>query len=115
MFEDVAMPHVTELVAGFGWRSCGEIELRDDACHISRIGLDRIFPRWAFVRFRGPGNSGENQFARLHVSLRVERLSIQNLKLNQMDMDGMNIAGGVGERPDLHGSGLRIFCDGVIP
>src|SRR5277367_1576718 len=109
------MPDVAEFVAGFGWSSGGKIELRDDARDISSVGFDRVFPGGALVGFGWHGDAGENHFSVLQVGLGVEWLAIEHLELHLMQVDGMYVAGGVGEGPDFHGSSFRVFGDGIVP
>src|ERR1700733_1279895 len=115
VFQNVAMPDVAEFVAGLGYGSRGEIELRDDASDIARICLNRILPGRALVRFGGHWDAGINDFAAVEVSFGVEGLPIKNLELYLMDVHRMDVAGGVGEGPDLHRAGFWVFCDGIVP
>jgi hypothetical protein len=48
----------------------------------------------------------------LQVGFRVERLAVEHLELNQMEMDRVHVAGGVGEGPDFGRPGFRILRDG---
>ncbi len=115
MLEYVAVPDVAEFIPGIDLGSRREIEARDDSRDVAGIGFDRVFPGGAFVRFRRHGNAGENQLASLHVGLHIEGLTIQYLKLDQVNVHGMDVAGGVGEGPDFHGAGFGIFGDGIVP
>ena len=61
------------------------------------------------------GLTGEDELAGLLVSWDVEGLAIQNLKLHEVNVQRMNIAGDVDEGPDLGAAGLWIFGDGLVP
>lgn len=67
VLENVAVPNITEFISRVDLGSRGQIEARNDTCDVARIGLDRIFPGGAFVRFGRHGDAGEDELAGLHV------------------------------------------------
>src|ERR1700733_4200741 len=71
--------------------------------------------RGAFVALGCHGTTGEDELAGLLVGENIEGLAIQHLKLDEVDVQGMDVGGGVDESPDLGAAGLWIFGDGFVP
>src|SRR5271156_3893528 len=92
VLEQMAMPDVT----------VGEaLEARDDPCDHSGIGADGVLPA-GFVRIGRRGGSEIADRSMLLIVEHVERAAVENLKANQMQMDGMRVLGEVDEVPDFH-------------
>src|SRR5580698_716383 len=92
-----------------------QVKAHDDSCNVSRIGLDSVLASGAFVAFWGHWLTSEDELAGLLVCRDVEGLSIQHLKLNKVNMQRMDVACDVDERPYLSAAGLGIFGDGLVP
>ena len=86
MLEDVAMPYVEEFLPWSCGGSMRQIEALDDARDIARIGLDRVLARRPLVALRRHGLPGEDDLAGLLIRLDIEGLSIQYLKLHEVDV-----------------------------
>lgn len=90
------------------------LETDDDASHGFGISLHCVLPP-ALARRWQHGSSPEVEVSGEEILIGVEALPVEDLKADQMQMDGMNVAGGVGEAPDLHGIELRALGDGLMP
>ena len=86
MLEDVAMPHVQQLLARSRRRSRRQIEALDNSRDISGIRFDRVLACWPLVAFRWHGVPGEDKLAGLLIGLDVEWLAIKYLKLDKMNV-----------------------------
>ena len=90
------------------------VEADDDAGDHAGLGADGIFPS-CFGRFGGYGLAGEFQLFFAEVGEGLETATVENLKFDEMKMDGMRIVRGIDQVPDFDGIEKRIFGDRHMP
>ena len=105
MFEQMAVPDVSAGIT---------LETDDDPSDGFGIGLHCVFP--SALAGRGQGwRSAIVELAGQQVFIGIEALAVEDLEADQMEMDGMNVAGGVGEAPYLYRIELGALGDGLVP
>ena len=87
----MAVPDVAAGVSG---------KRNDDAGYGFGMGFDGVFPA-AFVRLRPRSVADVLKLLVVEEVVHVEGVAIENLETDQVQMDGMNILGGIDEAPDL--------------
>ena len=109
------MPDVEEFLSWSYRGSVRQVKTHNDSRDVSGIGLDGVLASGTFVAFWSHWPTSEDEFAGLLVGRDIEGLAIQYLKLHEVNMQGMNVACGVDEGPDLGAASLGIFGDGLVP
>jgi hypothetical protein len=115
VFENVSVPYIDELFSWSYRRSVWQVKAHDDTSNVARVGLDSVFTCGTFVALWRHGLTCEDEFSRLLVGRDIECLTIQYLKLHEVNMQGMDVTSNVDERPDLGTACLWIFRDGFVP
>src|SRR5581483_1391081 len=105
MFENVAMPHVA---AGESFKA------HDDARNHAGIGAHGILPT-CLVRLGRNSGASESEDVLVLIGKSIEAPAIENLKSNEMEMNGMGVVGQVHQIPYLHRIEGGIFSDGRRP
>ena len=89
------MPNVKEFSSWSYRGSMWQIKAHNDSRNVSRVGLDGVLASGTFVAFWGHWLTCEDELAGLLVGRDVEGLAIQDLKLDKVNMQGMDVACGV--------------------
>ena len=99
MFQNVAVPHIVIPASSCAdRRPGGNFEFHNDLRHFSRVHSDRFLPPH-LVRIGRARGSVESR--RAVVVLRIERLPLQNLDVDQVEVDGMGISSQIEDPPDF--------------
>src|ERR1041385_3267167 len=111
MFQNMAVPYiVTPARPCVERRSGWNIEFHDDLRHLSRVHSDGFLPAhlvkigWA----RGPVEA-----RRAVVVLRVERLTLQHLNVDQVEMYRMGITSQIEDAPDFRAPSSWCLRSGI--
>jgi hypothetical protein len=105
MLEDVAMPDVAAGVA---------VETDDDAGDHAGFGAHCVLPP-CFRRIGRDRVARELQLVFADVGEGLKTAAVEDLKFDEMQMDGMRIVGGIDQIPDFDRIKERIFGDGHVP
>jgi hypothetical protein len=92
VLQHVAMPDVAP---------CISFERHDNARDHARVGARRVLPS-GFGRFRRRRRARISQRILVLISEGVQTAAIQDLKTDQMKMDGVRIVGQIDQAPDFH-------------
>src|SRR5262249_17158744 len=109
------MPDVTITEARKNVGSDGQREFGNDARHEPRRSLDDIFMSGPFIWIGRHPISCKYDLAGGVKNLYVERLTVQDLELNQMHVLRMPVTGGVDHTPDFDRALLWCFSRLVVP
>src|ERR1700722_18992054 len=101
----MTMPHIAAHVS---------FEANDDPRAHLGMRLYRVLPS-GFVRIGGNRRAGVPEFARGQVCERVVLAPIQDLKANQMQVDGMGVVRWIDDAPDLYRIQHRLFAYRMMP
>src|SRR5262245_22642652 len=97
MFKNVVVPHIVIPASSCAdRRPGGNFEFHDDLGHFSRVHSDGFLPPH-FVRIGRARGSAESW--RSVVVLRIERLPLQNLDIDQVEMNRMGITTEIEDAP----------------
>ena len=99
MLQNVTMP---DKLPGEG----SEAEVRNNSRHLAGIGTDRIL-QTPFAGGRRNGGTGEPKLSGSIEMIDIKRLTVQDAKMNLMDMNRMSIRGGIDQLPQFETSQVR--------
>jgi hypothetical protein len=91
VLEDVAVPNIAARIA---------FEAGDNPRHHLRVGAHGVFPS-GFTRIGRQGGSNVLELALHKIVQSIEGTAVENLKADQVEVDGMNIFSEVDQAPDF--------------
>src|SRR5579862_3225554 len=115
MLQNVAMPHVGELLSGPRIGSCRHCEPGSNASDVFGMRDYRVFDRAPFPLCRRFGLAGVDQALALLKFANMIDLVIYEFKVCEMKMNRMRFFCNVHERPDLGSPQSGILADGIGP
>src|SRR5215471_3224609 len=111
VLQDVAVPDELVTLPRNHRRSRRHVELHGQRGHRARIGLDGVFVSMLFFRRRSLWRAHKLKLTSGVKLVLVEGLAADHLKLHQMNVFGMRIAGIVDQVPYFRRSRFRVLGD----